>query len=162
VTDATSAEIGRARRDWKTEHQATYLASRGAQGHIVDLSDIGGHALTPTLLLRYVGRKSGRTLITPLIYGAIGGEVVIVASKGGADHHPAWYLDLRDGKELGFQIATQAFRASWREPEGAARARVWDFMVGVFPPYEKYQASTGRRIPLVMMSPVAPVDVFET
>ena len=46
-------------------------------------------------------------------------RVVCVASKGGADHHPAWYLNVVDSKELAFQIATQAFRASWREPAGA-------------------------------------------
>jgi deazaflavin-dependent oxidoreductase (nitroreductase family) len=161
MTDASSAEIGRARRDWKTEHLAMYLGSGGAQGHIVDLSDIGANVFTPTLLLQYVGRKSGRTIITPLIYGVIGGEVVIVASKGGADHHPAWYLNLRDGSDLAFQVAAQAFRATWREPEGAERCDVWDYMVGVFPPYRSYQASTDRRIPLVMLSAIAPIDVFE-
>jgi deazaflavin-dependent oxidoreductase (nitroreductase family) len=157
MSDATSSEIARARRDWKTEHLETYLESGGAEGHIVDLRDIGGHRFTTTLLLRYVGRKSGKTLITPLIYGDIGGEVVIVASKGGADHHPAWYLNVRESKELEFQIATQAFRARWREPGGDERARVWDFMVGVFPPYKAYQASTQRQIPLVMLSAIEAV-----
>jgi deazaflavin-dependent oxidoreductase (nitroreductase family) len=161
MSDATSDEIAEARRDWKTVHLATYLGSGGAQGHIVDLSDIGGHALTTTLLLQYVGRKSGRTIITPLIYGAIGGEIAIVASKGGADHHPAWYLNVRDSKELRFQIATQAFRATWREPQRAERGTVWDFMVGVFPPYENYQASTNRQIPLVMLSAIEPIEAFK-
>jgi deazaflavin-dependent oxidoreductase (nitroreductase family) len=137
-----------------------YMGSGGSRGHIIDVSDIGGHEFTTTLLLKYVGRKSGKTMITPLIYGDIGGEVVIVASKGGADHHPAWYLNVADSKELSFQIATQAFRASWREPKGAERAKVWDFMVGVFPPYKGYQASTAREIPLVMLSAVEPIEGF--
>ncbi len=161
MSNASSAEIAKARRDWKEEHLSLYLGSGGAQGHIVDVSDIGGHKFTTTLLLQYVGRKSGKTMITPLIYGDIGGEVVIVASKGGADHHPAWYLNVADSKELSFQIATQAFRASWREPKGAERAKVWDFMVGVFPPYKTYQASTQREIPLVMMSPIGPAERFK-
>jgi deazaflavin-dependent oxidoreductase (nitroreductase family) len=160
MTDETSAVIAKARRDWKTEHLETYLGSGGTRGHIVDVSDIGGHKFTTTLLLRYIGRKSGRTIITPLIYGDIGGEVVIVASKGGADHHPAWYLNVAASKELHFQIATQAYRATWREPRGAERVKVWDFMVGAFPPYKGYQASTAREIPLVMMSPVEPVAAF--
>jgi deazaflavin-dependent oxidoreductase (nitroreductase family) len=161
MSNASSAEIAKARRDWKEEHLSLYLGSGGAEGHIVDVSDIGGHKLTTTLLLKYVGRKSGKTIITPLIYGDIGGEVVIVASKGGADHHPAWYLNVAESKELSFQIATQAFRASWREPKGAERAKVWDFMVGVFPPYKGYQASTQREIPLVMMSPIGPTERFK-
>ena len=44
---------------WKTERLERYLQSGGAEGHIVDVSDIGGHKLNTTLLLRYTGRKSG-------------------------------------------------------------------------------------------------------
>jgi len=161
MSNATSAEIAKARRNWKEDHLGTYLRSGGAEGHIVDVSDIGGHKFTTTLLIRYVGRKSGKTRITPLIYGDMGGEVVIVASKGGADHHPAWYLNVKDSKEICFQVATQAFRGTWREPQGAERARVWEFMVGVFPPYKGYQASTDRVIPLVMLSADEPIDIFK-
>jgi deazaflavin-dependent oxidoreductase (nitroreductase family) len=161
MSDSTSAEIAKARRSWKDDHLGMYLRSHGAEGHIVDLSDIGGRKFTTTLLLRLVGRKSGQTRINPLIYGDTGGEVVIVASKGGADHHPAWYLNLKDSREVSFQIATQAFRGTWREPRGAERATVWEFMVGIFPPYKNYQASTAREIPLVMLSADEPIDLFE-
>jgi deazaflavin-dependent oxidoreductase (nitroreductase family) len=161
MSDATMAEIAKARRNWKDDHLGMYLRSGGAEGHIVDVSDIGGHQFTTTLLLRVVGRKSGKTRINPLIYGDTGGEVVIVASKGGADHHPAWYLNIKESKEVRFQIATQAFRGRWREPQGAERAKVWEFMVGIFPPYQKYQASTRREIPLVMFSAEEPIDIFK-
>jgi deazaflavin-dependent oxidoreductase (nitroreductase family) len=160
MSNASSAEIAKARRNWKEDHLNLYLGSGGSKGHIVDVSDIGGRKFTTTLLLEYVGRKSGKTMITPLIYADIGGEVVIVASKGGADHHPAWYLNVAHRKELRFQIATQAFRGSWREPQGAERASVWDFVVGVFPPYKAYQASTTREIPLVMLSVIEPTESF--
>jgi deazaflavin-dependent oxidoreductase (nitroreductase family) len=161
MSDESYLEISKARRDWKTEHLDLYLRSGGTQGHIVDVTAVGGYKFNTTLLLRYVGRKTGRTIIAPLNYGDIGGEVVVVASKGGADHHPAWYLNVKQSKTLDFQIATQAYRASWREPQGAERARVWDFMVSVFPPYEKYQASTTREIPLVMMKPIEAIDIFK-
>jgi deazaflavin-dependent oxidoreductase (nitroreductase family) len=87
--------------------------------------------------------------------------VVIVASKGGADHHPAWYLNLHDSPTVEFQIATQAFRATWREPEGDERDKVWSFVVDNFPPYAAYQASTERQIPLVMLKAVEPIAVFK-
>ena len=160
MSDSTSADIAVARRDWKTEHLAMYMESGGAEGHIVDVRDIGGHAFTTTLLLRYIGRKSGRTITTPLIYGDFGGEVVVVASKGGADHHPAWYLNVRDSEQVEFQIATQAYRATWREAEGEERARLWPFMEGVFPPYTGYQASTDREIPLVLLKAIEPIARF--
>jgi deazaflavin-dependent oxidoreductase (nitroreductase family) len=161
MSNATSAEIAKARRNWKEDHLGMYLRSGGAEGHIVDVSDIGGHKFTTTLLLRVTGRKSGKTRTNPLIYGDIGGEVVVVASKGGADHHPAWYHNIRDSKEVSFQVASQAFRGVWREPQGTERAKVWEFMVGVFPPYKNYQASTGREIPLVMLSADEPIDIFQ-
>ncbi len=142
------------------QHRETYLKSGGTQGHVMDISEIGGHAFTTHCLIRLQGRKSGQTRITPLIYGDIGGEVVIVASKGGADSHPEWYLNLRASEHVDLQIATQAFRASWREPEGDERHKIWDFMVRVYPPYIKYQRSTSRHIPVVMMTPVAAIDVF--
>lgn len=160
MSNASSTEIAQARRNWKDEHLKMYLESGGARGHIMDVADIGGHRFTTMLLLKVTGRKSGLQRVTPLIYGDIGGEVVIVASKGGADHHPNWYLNISDSKELCFQIATQAFRATWREPQGAEREAVWDFMVGVFPPYKAYQASTQRQIPLVMMTAHEPVEIF--
>ena len=61
-----------------------------------------------------------------------------------------------------FQIATQAYRASWREPAGVEREKVWEFMQGIFPPYTKYQASTQRVLPLVMLRPIEPVEIFRS
>lgn len=161
MSDETSAKIAETRRDWKTQHLEGYLNSGGTQGHIMDVTAVGGHAFTPHCLIRFKGRKSGRTIITPLIYGLLGGEVVICASKGGADHHPNWYLNLVARDEVDFQIATQAFRASWREPAGDERTRVWEYMVGVFPAYAAYQRSTARQLPLVMMRPIEPIDIFK-
>ena len=154
-------EIERARLDWMAGHLRTYLSSGGKEGHIVDLSDIGGHSFTTTLLLRTKGAKSGETRTLPLIYGCIGGEVVIVASKGGADVHPAWYLNIKKNKEVAFQIGAQAFRASAREPEGAERQAIWSFMEKVYPPYAAYQAVTSRVIPILMLKAVEPIGVFK-
>jgi deazaflavin-dependent oxidoreductase (nitroreductase family) len=160
MSDASSSQISRARRDWVAEHLDLYLRSGGAQGHIVDVSEIGGHRFTTTLLLRVAGRRTGEARIVPLIYGDFGGEIVVVASKGGADRHPAWYLNIRNGAQVDFQVATQAFRGKWREPQGAERTRVWEYMVGVYPPYAQYQASTDRQIPLVMFSADERIENF--
>ena len=147
-------------RDGIAAHRQAYLRSGGAQGHIVDGVGAGGHFLSTNLLLKFKGRKSGKTFITPLCYGVVGGEVVIVASKGGSDEHPNWYLNLRESPEIEFQIATQAFRATWRQPEGAEREKVWSYMIEYYPFYAKYQASTDRVIPLVMMKPLEMIPVF--
>ena len=161
MSKASSDEIIQARLNWMKNHLGMYLRSGGAEGHIMDLRDIGGHRFTTTLLLRTVGRKTGATRVSPLIYGDLGGEVVIIASKGGADTHPAWYLNIKDSKEVDFQIATQAFRGTWREPRGAERTKIWDYMVSVYPPYKDYQAATRREIPIVNFNALDPIDSFK-
>jgi deazaflavin-dependent oxidoreductase (nitroreductase family) len=160
MSDATAAENRANMSAWLAEHKQRYLSSGGRDGHIEDLAAMGALAFTPHCLIRYKGRKSGKTYINPLIYGAIGGEVVIVASKGGADQHPGWYFNIKDQPEIEFQIGTQAFRGTLREPVGEERERVWEFMAANFPPYRSYQASTKRQIPLVMMRPAAAIPVF--
>lgn len=159
MSEAT-AELSPGRAGWVGDHRTLYLRSGGSAGHIMDLTEVGGHALTTHCLIRHIGRRSGRTLITPLIYGAIGGEVVVVASNSGADRDPDWYGNLCARGAVDFQIATQAFRGSWREPDGHERGRVWDHMVGVFPPYADYRAATARRIPIVMLAATGPMPVF--
>jgi deazaflavin-dependent oxidoreductase (nitroreductase family) len=111
-------------------------------------------------LIKCAGRKSGKSYINALIYGNVGGELVIVASKGGADTHPEWYLNIVASNTIGVQIATQAFEATWREPEGEERHDVWAFMAHLYPPYLAYQRSTSRHIPVVMLNVVQPIDVF--
>jgi len=95
-----------------------------------------------------------------LIYGNVGGEIVIVASKGGADTDPEWYLNLRESETIGVQIATQAFEATWREPEYEERHQVWAYMTQLYPPYLGYQTATTRHIPVVMLRIVTPIPVF--
>jgi deazaflavin-dependent oxidoreductase (nitroreductase family) len=146
--------------DWQKEHLRRYLRSGGAEGHLYDFEPINGEGYQPTCLVKHVGRKSGQTLVTPLIYGMVEGEIVIVASKGGAPEHPAWYLNIAASSTLEVQVATQAFRATWRQPEASERQWVWDQMVTIYPPYAEYQQATERLIPLVMMKPAATIPVF--
>lgn len=160
MSDQSSAEIRNARKDWMVEHREMYLKSGGAKGHIMDLTSVGGYPLGMHCLVKYTGRKSGKVFITPLSYVTIGGEVVICASKGGADDHPAWYLNIRDMTTVEFQIAAQAFRGAWREPKAAEREKVWNHLVDCYPFYANYQVSTSRQLPLVMMTPTEEIDVF--
>jgi deazaflavin-dependent oxidoreductase (nitroreductase family) len=146
--------------EWVKEHRRLYLRSGGTQGHIMDITGAGGYPFGTHCLIRYQGRKSGRTMIQGLCYGVVGGEVVICASKGGADEPPHWYHNIRASETVDFQIATQAFRATWREPAGEERARVWAHMVDCFPFYATYQTRTERPIQLVMMKGVESIPVF--
>lgn len=160
MADADAAAIRAARASWVGEHLEAYLTSGGTRGHIMDVSAVGGRAMTTHCLIRCAGRKSAKVYVRPLIYGNFGGEIVIVASKGGADTHPEWYLNLLASNTIGVQIATQAFEATWREPEGEERHQVWAYMAHLYPPYLAYQQSTSRKIPLVMLTLGRPINVF--
>ena len=158
--EGTDALLART-QDFITDHRALYLSSGGAAGHIIDFQHAGARGLLPSLLLRTVGRKTGAARIVPLIYGLHGDEWVVVGSKGGAPEHPAWYLNLAATPQVEFQVATQAFRATWRLAEGAERATVWPAMVHLYPPYATYlEATQGREIPLVLLKPVAAIAPF--
>lgn len=103
------------------------------------------------LLLTTTGRKSGEPRTLPLIFGADADRQVLVASKGGAPEHPAWFLNLRDKPEVEVQIKADRFMAIARVAEGDERARLWELMLGEWPAYAEYQTKTDRQIPVVVL-----------
>ncbi|AZI36635.1 hypothetical protein NT2_05_02090 [Caenibius tardaugens NBRC 16725] len=141
--------------DWYAEHIRTYLKTDGREGHLVDFSAMGGTGPTPTLLLKTIGRKSGKVSIIPLIYGTSGDDYVIIGSKGGAPDHPAWFLNMEAMDHVAFQVAQDHFNGMWRVAEGPERAKIWADMVQLYPPYADYAAATTRQIPVILLTPTA-------
>jgi deazaflavin-dependent oxidoreductase (nitroreductase family) len=137
--------------DWIQDHLNRYIATDGADGYLWDASLGGGVGMIPTLLLTTVGRKSGRELTLPLIFGVSGDAYVIVASKGGAPAHPAWYLNLEANPSVRVQVKADKFAARARTASGKERAALWTMMVGIYAPYELYQTKTDRQIPVVVL-----------
>ena len=146
--------------DWYLEHIRTYRETDGREGHYVDFTALGGKGPTQTLLLKTIGRKSGNVSIIPLIYGKFGDEYAIIASKGGAPAHPAWFLNMEAAEEVAFQVAQDHFVGPWREAEGEERARIWTGMVDIYPPYTHYQEATTRRIPVIVLTPARTTDTL--
>ena len=137
--------------DWIAAHLRQYRESDGRQGHLFDATIAGGYPDTPSLLLTTVGRKSGVRRTMPLFYGTDGPRFVIVGSKGGADTHAAWYLNILDEPRVDVQVGADRFPARARVASGDERERLWSMMVEVYPPYDDYQAKTAREIPLVVL-----------
>lgn len=153
MTNIDLDKIVEERKAWMADHLRTYLQSGGKEGHVVDLSDLGGRGPTTCLVLKTIGRRTGRVQMVPLIYGKFGDEYVVVGSKGGAPEHPFWYFNLTARPDVEFQVAEQRWRGSWRVVEGEERRRVWDLMADLYPPYIDYQKHTKREIPLVLLKP---------
>jgi deazaflavin-dependent oxidoreductase (nitroreductase family) len=137
--------------DWIQNHVRQYLQSGGKEGHMWDSSVVGGPGPLPTLLLTTTGRRSGTKQLVPLIYGNTEGGVVVIASKGGAPEHPGWYRNLTANPDTEVQVGTKRFRATASTIEGPERAKLWDLMVKIYPPYVAYQKKTERTIPVVML-----------
>jgi deazaflavin-dependent oxidoreductase (nitroreductase family) len=136
---------------WIKDHLTRYLATDGKDGYLWDASLGGGKGLVPTLLLTTVGRKSGRILQLPLIFGQSGADYVVVASKGGAPTHPAWYLNLEANPEVQVQVKADKFKAIAHTAQGEERAALWPLMVDIYAPYTDYQKKTDRQIPVVVL-----------
>jgi deazaflavin-dependent oxidoreductase (nitroreductase family) len=129
---------------WRREHTEQYVASGGAEGH--------HWRGTTTLLLTTVGRRSGQGRRTPLIYGRDGDTYLIVASQGGSDHHPHWYLNLTTEPRVRLQVGAETFDAVARTATPQEKARLWPVMTAEWPAYDDYQAKTDRDIPVVILT----------
>jgi deazaflavin-dependent oxidoreductase (nitroreductase family) len=78
----------------------------------------------------------------------------VVASKGGAPAHPAWYLNLHADPEVKVQVKGEKFTALAHTADAAERATLWPKMVEIYGPYALYQTKTDRQIPVVVLKPV--------
>lgn len=136
---------------WVRDHLARYIASDGADGYLWDASLAGGEGMIPTLLLTTKGRKTGAPLTMPLIFCETDGGYAVIASKGGAPAHPAWYLNLQADPHVHVQVKADKFQATARTANPQERAALWQKMVAIYPLYDKYQASTEREIPVVIL-----------
>jgi deazaflavin-dependent oxidoreductase (nitroreductase family) len=130
-------------QEWVANHVRRYIATDGAEGH-------SWHG-SPSLILTTVGRRSGKMRRLALIYGRDGDRYVVVASNGGSDQHPAWYLNLCKNPEAQVQVLGDRFRARARTATAEERAALWPRMVEILPDYTAYQEKTTREIPLVIL-----------
>jgi deazaflavin-dependent oxidoreductase (nitroreductase family) len=125
------------------EHVHRYEATDGEEGH-----DWRG---TVTLILETKGRRTGETHKTPLIYQEHDGNYLVVASKGGADKPPAWYLNLDANPDVGVQVRGDRFKARARTATPDEKPEMWKKMTATWPDYDDYQKRTDREIPVVVL-----------
>jgi deazaflavin-dependent oxidoreductase (nitroreductase family) len=88
---------------------------------------------------------------TALIFGRDGERYLIVASQGGADQHPQWYLNLVAHPEVHVQVRDDRFQVRARTATAEEKARLWPVMTAIWPAYDEYQKKTARDIPLVIL-----------
>ncbi|HBK38794.1 MAG TPA: nitroreductase family deazaflavin-dependent oxidoreductase [Actinobacteria bacterium] len=125
---------------------ATYEASGGKEANT--LRDTG----IPITIVTMMGAKSGKVRKIGLMRVEHDGEYALVASAGGSQRNPGWYLNLMEDPNIMIQDGPVPLDYVVREVQGVERNEWWQRAVEVFPPYDEYAGKTGRLIPVLVAS----------
>jgi deazaflavin-dependent oxidoreductase (nitroreductase family) len=128
-------------------HTPIYRLTRGRIGHRTGpLSH---------LLLTATGRKSGQKRTCPLTYLEDGNRYVLIASNGGNEKHPVWYLNLKTNPQATVEVGPKKLGVVASTASGEERARLWSAAVRMNPQYSTYEGITSREIPVVVLTPAS-------
>src|SRR4051794_20104986 len=111
----------------------------------------GPFAGRKVLLLTTVGARTGTARTTPLVYTTDGPHWVIVASKGGSDSHPAWYLNLLANPYATIETGGETVSVKADQAHGAERRRLYDQHAAQHPSFREYEQKTQREIPVLVL-----------
>jgi len=128
-----------------TLHRVLYRLTGGRVGRRLVDNDI--------LLLTTRGRGTGRAHTVPLLYLRDGECLVVIASYGGRDRHPEWYLNLVAEPSVTAQTNRNRRSFQARTATEDERERWWPRVVAAYSDYAVYQGRTDRQIPVVMLEP---------
>ncbi|MBC8506676.1 MAG: nitroreductase family deazaflavin-dependent oxidoreductase [Anaerolineales bacterium] len=114
---------------------------------------VGGHFENMSLLLLHTtGAKSGKPRINPVVYLEDGNNLVIIASKGGASMHPAWYHNLVANPEVSVEVGIDKFKVQATAIEEPERSKLYSKMSVKYPFFDEYRQKTDRVIPVVTLT----------
>lgn len=132
--------------EWARNQAERYEATGGAEG-----GDMRG---MPVIVLTTVGAKTGKLRKTALMRVEHEGVYAVVASLGGAPKHPVWYFNIVKHPHVELQDGSERRDYLAREVTGDEKAAWWQRAVAAYPPYDDYQASTERQIPVFVLEPM--------
>ena len=107
----------------------------------------------PVALLTTTGRKTGQPRVSPLLFLRDGERVIVVASRGGSEKNPMWYLNLKANPKVQVQINKEVLNLTARDATEEERAKYWPQLTQMYPDYDDYQSWTDRQIPVVVCEP---------
>ena len=107
----------------------------------------------PMLLLRTVGRRSGKMRQTPTLYLRDGDRFVVVAANAAAATTPAWFLNLIAAGRGEVVIAGETIPVEAREADAEERRRLWPSLVEMYGGLDRYTEMTERRFPIAILTP---------
>lgn len=134
-------------RRWSRFHALLYRVTGGLVGRRLVDNDM--------LLLTTHGRETGESHTVPLLYLSEDDRYVVIASYGGRDRHPDWYLNLVADPIVRVRTpgSKETMRARTAEP--GERAVWWPRVLKAYDGYRTYQSRTSREIPVVFLEPIS-------
>ena len=103
------------------------------------------------LILTTTGAKSGQVRENPLVFSRDGDRLVIIASKGGAPTHPAWFHNLVRHPDVTVEAGGERFRARAHVADGDDYERLYTRHADINPTFHEYRQKTTRKIPVVVL-----------
>ena len=125
-------------------HTLAYRLTRGRVGRRLVNNDM--------LLVTTTGRRSGRKHTIPLLYLRDGDAVIVIASWGGRDYPPDWYLNMVADPEVSVQMNGAGWDAVAQELDEPERSTWWRHAVSAYDGYAEYQSRTKRVIPILRLT----------
>jgi len=114
------------------------------------LGNVFGSA--PFMMLTTKGRMTGRPRTTPVLYLEDEADLIVVASFGGNDMHPAWYLNLESCPKAEVIVKDERRRVLARTLSPEEKELIWRRLVKMYPNFAVYQQRTSRQIPLLRLT----------
>jgi deazaflavin-dependent oxidoreductase (nitroreductase family) len=128
-------------------HAGIYKLTKGKVG--------GKFGKSENVVLTTKGRKSGKPRTTPLVVTPDGDRLLLVASNGGNDRAPDWYLNLVANPDVTILRGTTETKMHARTASAEERPDLWQKVVANYKGYDGYQTKTSREIPVVVCEPVS-------
>jgi len=135
----------RTAKNLSTLHQLLYRSTRGLVGRRLVDNDM--------CLLSTTGRLSGTTHTVPLLYLRDGDRLVVIASWGGRDQHPDWYVNLVANPRATVQVLADRWAVQAMTANSAERDVWWPRVIDAYNGYAAYASRTNREIPVVFLEP---------
>ena len=129
-------------------HRVLYRTTRGTVGRRLVDNDM--------CLLTTTGRRTGKHHTVPLLYLLDGDRLVVIASWGGRDQHPEWYLNLLAEPSASVQVLAERWAVEARAAEPDERREWWPKVLAAYDGYADYESRTEREIPVVFLDPISP------
>lgn len=131
--------------DWNAATIAEFRANHGKVG--------GPFRGAPLLLIHHWGARTGKLRVNPVMYLKDGDRYLVFASKGGYDHNPDWYHNLKAHPDVEIEVGDDMIKVRAEELKGEERDRLYAKQAQLYPQFAEYQRMTRRVIPVIAFNP---------